>query len=58
MDELMEQKDDDNLFAQDKYIVRHQDDEELVHKNRTYDLSITYDFYHQTPRLWLIGYSE
>lgn len=25
---------------------------------RTYDLSITYDFYHQTPRLWLLGYDE
>jgi len=39
--------------------VRNQeDDEDLVHKNRTYDLSITYDFFYQTPRLWLIGYSE
>ncbi|TNV71975.1 hypothetical protein FGO68_gene17264 [Halteria grandinella] len=60
MDELMKQddkKDDDNVFS--KYIVRNQeDDEDLVHKNRTYDLSITYDFFYQTPRLWLIGYSE
>ena len=32
--------------------------EDTVHKNRTYDLSITYDFYYQTPRLWLLGYSE
>ena len=23
-----------------------------------YDLSITYDYYHRTPRLWLQGYSE
>jgi ubiquitin-like-conjugating enzyme ATG3 len=29
-----------------------------VHKVRTYDLSITYDFYYQTPRLWLLGYDE
>jgi ubiquitin-like-conjugating enzyme ATG3 len=29
-----------------------------VHKVRTYDLSITYDFYYQTPRLWLLGYNE
>lgn len=21
-------------------------------------MSITYDFFHQTPRLWLLGYSE
>lgn len=26
-------------------------------KIRKYDLSITYDFYHQTPRMWFIGYS-
>jgi ubiquitin-like-conjugating enzyme ATG3 len=32
--------------------------EDTVHKNRSYDLSITYDFYYQTPRLWLLGYSE
>lgn len=25
---------------------------------RKYDLSITYDFYTRTPRLWLTGYSE
>ena len=25
---------------------------------RTYDLSITWDKYYQTPRLWLFGYSE
>jgi len=29
-----------------------------TYKTRTYDISITYDFYYQTPRLWLIGYSE
>lgn len=27
-------------------------------KTRTYDISITYDFYYQTPRLWLFGYNE
>ena len=32
--------------------------EDTCHKNRTYDLSITYDFYYQTPRLWLLGYTE
>ena len=32
--------------------------EDTVHKVRTYDLSITYDFYYQTPRLWLLGYDE
>ena len=27
-------------------------------KVRTYDLSITYDKYYQTPRVWLFGYDE
>mmetsp|Transcript_17226 Transcript_17226/g.49244 ORF Transcript_17226/g.49244 Transcript_17226/m.49244 type:complete len:313 (-) Transcript_17226:90-1028(-) len=27
-------------------------------RTRTYDLSITYDKYYQTPRLWLFGYDE
>jgi len=29
-----------------------------VIKTRTYDLSICYDQYHQTPRVWLFGYDE
>ena len=47
----------DNVFATDKYVVKNEG-EDTVYKNRTYDLSITYDFYYQTPRLWLLGYSE
>ena len=27
-------------------------------QTRSYDLSITYDKYYQTPRLWLYGYDE
>jgi len=27
-------------------------------KTRTYDMSICYDQYHQTPRVWLFGYDE
>ncbi len=34
-----------NIFASSKYIVM-QEPEDNVHKNRTYDLSITYDFYY------------
>jgi len=48
---------DTNIFATNKYIVMNEH-EDTVHKNRTYDLSITYDFYYQTPRLWLLGYAE
>jgi len=29
-----------------------------VLKTRTYDLSITYDKYYQTPKVWLYGYDE
>jgi ubiquitin-like-conjugating enzyme ATG3 len=25
---------------------------------RKYDLSITYDYFHQTPRMWFVGYSN
>merc|ERR1712127_1079686 len=27
-------------------------------QTRTYDLSITYDKYYQTPRVWIFGYNE
>ena len=27
-------------------------------RTRTYDMSITYDKYYQTPRVWLFGYDE
>ena len=47
----------DNIFATGKYLVVDEPDD-TVHKVRSYDLSITYDFYYQTPRLWLIGYNE
>jgi ubiquitin-like-conjugating enzyme ATG3 len=33
------------------------DDDGIV-KVRTYDLSITYDKYYQTPRLWMVGYDS
>jgi len=29
-----------------------------IEKTRTYDISITYDNYYQTPKLWLFGYDE
>jgi len=33
------------------------DDDDHVLKVRTYDLSITYDKYYQTPRVWMVGKS-
>eukprot|EP01087_Luapelamoeba_hula_P023248 TRINITY_DN850_c0_g1_i1.p1 TRINITY_DN850_c0_g1~~TRINITY_DN850_c0_g1_i1.p1 ORF type:complete len:341 (+),score=43.71 TRINITY_DN850_c0_g1_i1:106-1023(+) len=31
---------------------------EVTLRSRSYDLSITYDKYYQTPRVWLFGYDE
>ncbi len=55
--EIVDIDDVDNVFAADAYIVR-DEPEDTVEKVRSYDLSITYDFYYQTPRLWLLGYDE
>ena len=33
-------------------------EEEGVERCRRYDISITYDAYYKTPRLWLLGYDE
>eukprot|EP00441_Pelagodinium_beii_P038950 CAMPEP_0197651648 /NCGR_PEP_ID=MMETSP1338-20131121/33469_1 /TAXON_ID=43686 ORGANISM="Pelagodinium beii, Strain RCC1491" /NCGR_SAMPLE_ID=MMETSP1338 /ASSEMBLY_ACC=CAM_ASM_000754 /LENGTH=280 /DNA_ID=CAMNT_0043226339 /DNA_START=66 /DNA_END=905 /DNA_ORIENTATION=- len=41
----------------DNYIVAEAPDSGTL-KMRTYDVSITYDTYYLTPRLWLFGYSE
>lgn len=34
------------------------DEDDNILKTRTYDLSLTYDKYYQTPKLWLFGYDE
>jgi ubiquitin-like-conjugating enzyme ATG3 len=39
------------------YLVADAPDVDVV-RMRTYDLSITYDKYYQTPRMWLFGYDE
>ena len=58
IDDIKDSKAEDiNIFATGKYAVV-AEPEDTVHKVRSYDLSITYDFYYQTPRLWLLGYSE
>jgi len=33
-------------------------EEDNILRTRTYDISITYDKYYQTPRVWLFGYDE
>ncbi|XP_006837301.2 autophagy-related protein 3 isoform X1 [Amborella trichopoda] len=40
------------------YMVACEPDEDAILRTRTYDVSITYDKYYQTPRVWLTGYDE
>ena len=58
----LDEDDDENMFAEknknEEAKVPENDIDGLILKVRKYDLSITYDFYTQTPRLWLTGYSE
>ena len=39
------------------FMIIEVEDEKVV-KSRTYDVTITYDYYYRVPRLYLIGYSE
>lgn len=55
--------DDDNLFSQPVQVEEEakggmEGNNVQIIKARKYDLSITYDQYTCTPRLWLTGYSE
>lgn len=43
---------------QSTYLVAQEPDDENILRTRTYDVSITYDKYYQTPRVWLTGYDE
>ena len=40
-----------------RYLVAHEPDD-VIMRTRTYDVSITFDKYYATPRIWLVGYSE
>ena len=57
-DDEAEQKKEDNDFE----IVDEEDKKPEVKadvvKSRTYDVTVTYDFYYCVPRMWLIGYNE
>ncbi|KAE8056128.1 hypothetical protein FH972_012922 [Carpinus fangiana] len=48
----------DPATLQSTYIVAQEPDEDNIIRTRTYDVSITYDKYYQTPRVWLTGYDE
>ncbi|GAA0180388.1 ubiquitin-protein ligase [Lithospermum erythrorhizon] len=48
----------DPATLQNSYLVAHEPDDDNILRTRTYDVSITYDKYYQTPRVWLTGYDE
>ncbi len=50
--------DNDNIFESEEFKAAPEEENSAIKKVRKYDLSITYDYYHRTPRLWLQGYSE
>ena len=46
-----------SIFNSAGYISAEEPEDNIL-KTRVYDLSITYDVYYQTPRLWQVGYDE
>ncbi|GAV89035.1 Autophagy_N domain-containing protein/Autophagy_act_C domain-containing protein/Autophagy_Cterm domain-containing protein [Cephalotus follicularis] len=62
--DIAEYEEADNLVETDPatlqstYIVAQEPDDDNILRTRTYDVSITYDKYYQTPRVWLTGYDE
>lgn len=48
---------DDNVLQDDAAAAPAPEEESNLVKVRTYDLSITYDKYYQTPRVWMMGYT-
>ncbi|XP_043813796.1 autophagy-related protein 3 isoform X2 [Manihot esculenta] len=62
--DMTDYEDPNNLIETDPatlhstYLVAHEPDDDNILRTRTYDVSITYDKYYQTPRVWLTGYDE
>jgi len=52
----------DDFNSEDNVIIDEDDPDTLpnnqILKSRTYDISITYDAYYHTPKVWLFGYDE
>ncbi|XP_021904968.1 autophagy-related protein 3-like [Carica papaya] len=48
----------DPATLQTTYLVAHEPADDNILRTRTYDVSISYDKYYQTPRIWLTGYDE
>ncbi|XP_020215317.1 autophagy-related protein 3 isoform X2 [Cajanus cajan] len=58
--DMAEFEDTSNVIETDPstYLVAQEPDDDNILRTRTYDVSITYDKYYQTPRVWLTGYDE
>lgn len=39
-------------------VLENENDDDNVVRTRTYDVSVTYDYYYRVPRMWLTGYDE
>ncbi|KAF7141863.1 hypothetical protein RHSIM_Rhsim06G0096100 [Rhododendron simsii] len=61
---MAEYEEPDNLIGTDPpslqstYLVAQEPDDDNIPRTRTYDGSITYDKYYQTPRVCLTGFDE
>ena len=57
-DFVIEGEDDDNNENAEEENKDKQEAQVDVVKTRTYDVTVTYDFYYRVPRMWLMGYNE
>jgi len=57
-DESKKEKQNDLSNPNSKTFLQAVEPEDNIVKTRTYDISITYDRYYQTPRVYLFGYDE
>ena len=48
---------DIEVIESEDFIVVEENNDNII-KTRTYDVSVTYDFYYRVPRMWLTGYNE
>jgi len=66
MEDFVVEEEDDTVTIQPRAVAKATGEEagaaaggdDKILRTRTYDLSVTYDKYYQTPRFWLIGYDE
>ncbi|CAL9206576.1 unnamed protein product [Musa hybrid cultivar] len=52
------EKKTETVILPSTYLVANEPEDDKILRTRTYDVSITYDKYYQTPHVWLTGYDE